>query len=174
MTTTRTRRDFKALEERRLEGASLLRKGVRKAEVARRLGVSRQSVGRWAEALEKAGRQSLRRAKRAGRPARLGTRELRSLERALKAGPEAHGYATGLWTLARVGKLIETRFGARLSQTRVWQILRTLRWSCQRPVGRARERDEAAIRRWKRRDWPRIKKKPPPKAAPSSSWTSPV
>jgi transposase len=73
-----------------------------------------------------------------------------------------------------VGKLIETRLGVRLSQTRVWQILRTLRWSCQRPVGKARERDEAAIRRWKRRDWPRIKKTLPPKAAPSSLWTSPV
>jgi transposase len=159
MATARTRRDFKALEQRRLEGARLLREGLRKAEVARRLGVSRQSVGRWAKTLNKHGRQGLRRAKRAGRPARLGARELRSLERALKAGPEAQGYATGLWTLARVAKLIETRFGVRLSQTRVWQLLRGLRWSCQRPVGRARERDEAGIRRWKRRDWPRIKKK---------------
>ena len=38
------KRDFKALEQRRLKGAKLLDQGVAPAEVARRLGVKRQSV----------------------------------------------------------------------------------------------------------------------------------
>jgi hypothetical protein len=42
----------------------------------------------------------------------------------------------------------------------------SLGWSCQRPTGRARQRDEAAIRRWKQVRWPQIKKKPSRSAEP--------
>ena len=42
------KRKLKLLEYRRLQGARLLMKGVPKAEVARQLGVSRQSVQNWA------------------------------------------------------------------------------------------------------------------------------
>lgn len=166
------RRDFDALEQRRREAATLLRQGLRPAEVARRLGVSRQSVSRWTQTLAAHGRKGLRRAGRVGRAPRLMPADLTRIERALKAGPEAQGYATGLWNLPRVAKLIETDCGVRFGKTRVWQLLRALGWSCQRPTGQARERDEAAIRRWKRVEWPRLKKTPPPKAARSSLSTS--
>ncbi|WP_447979454.1 winged helix-turn-helix domain-containing protein [Candidatus Nitrospira bockiana] len=165
-------RDFDALEQRRREAAILLRQGVRPAEVARRLRVTRQSVSRWKAMVRENGRAGLRRAKRAGRPPTLTTADLKRVERALKAGPETQGYATGLWNLPRVAKLVERECGVRFGKTRVWQLLRALGWSCQRPTGQARERDEAAIRRWKRVEWPRLKKTLPPKAAPSSSSTS--
>ena len=165
-------RDFEALEQRRRDAATLLRQGVWPAEVARRLGVSRQSVSRWAKTAAEHGRHGLRRAGRVGRPPRLTLADLRRVVRALKAGPEAQGYVTGLWTLPRVAKLVETECGVRFGKTRVWQLLRALGWSCQRPTGQARERDEAAIRRWKRVEWPRLKKTLPPKAARSSSSTS--
>lgn len=161
-------RDFDAMERRRFEAARLLKQGVWPAEVARRLGVSRQSVHRWQQSLAQQGRRGLRQVGRAGRPPKLTEADLRSLKQALTAGPDAHGYATGLWTLKRVAALIETQCGVRYSQARVWQLLRALGWSCQRPTGQARQRDEAAIRRWKRTEWPRVKQTPPPKAAPSS------
>jgi hypothetical protein len=37
------------------------------------------------------------------------------------------------------------------------------------PIGRARERNEAAIRDWKENIWPALKKKPKKRAASSSS-----
>lgn len=166
------RRDVNALEQRRREATTLLRQGVRPAEVARRVGVTRQSVSRWQAALREQGRAGLRRAKRLGRRPTLTAADLAQVERALQAGPEAHGYATGLWTLARVGKLIEKECGVRYSKPWVWQLLGRLGWSCQRPTGQARERDAAAIRRWNRTEWPRLKKPPRPKAARSSSSTS--
>jgi transposase len=46
----------------------------------------------------------------------------------------------------------------------VYRLLQKLGWSCQRPVGQALERDERAIRRWKRQRWPDIKKKRSAKA----------
>jgi transposase len=44
-------------------------------------------------------------------------------------------------------KLIEDQCGVRYHETHVWRILRQLGWSCQRPTGRALERDEEAMQR---------------------------
>ncbi|HKM99759.1 MAG TPA: winged helix-turn-helix domain-containing protein, partial [Candidatus Binataceae bacterium] len=75
--------------------------------------------------------------------------QLKQIEHALKRGPEALGYATGVWTASRVRELIEERCGVRYHQAHVWRILRQLGWSCQPPSGRALERDEQAIGHWK-------------------------
>lgn len=164
-------RDFHVLERRRLAGAKLLARGVSQAEVARRVGVHRQSVHRWAQQLAARGRAGLKHPGRAGRKPRLDGADLRQIERALKRGPEAVGYRTTLWTTARVAELIEQECGVRFHPGHVWRILRQLRWSCQRPVGRARERDEQAITYWKKVRWPTVKKTPRARAEPSSSST---
>ena len=165
------RRDFEALERRRMEAARLLRQGLSQSEVARAVGVHRQSVSRWARELDESGMRGLRKAGCTGRPAKLSPAQLRELERALRRGPEAFGYASGLWTAARVRDLIEERAGVRYHEDHVWRILRKLNWTCQRPVGKALERDEQAIRQWKKYRWPQIKKKPSRRGAPSSSST---
>ncbi len=89
----------------------------------------------------------------------------------LKRGPEDLGYESSLWTANRVAHLIEHECEVRYHPGHVWRILRQLGWSCQRPVGRALERDEKAIRRWKKQRWPEIKKKPEKRAGSSSSST---
>src|SRR6202007_463461 len=142
------RRDFAALERRRMEAARLLSKGLSQSEVARAVGVHRQSVSRWTRELEQSGGRGLRPAKHTGRAPNLTSAHLRNLESALKRGPEAFGFASGLWTAARVRDLIEYRTGVRYHEDHVWRILRRLKWSCKRPSGRALERDEEAIRRW--------------------------
>jgi transposase len=78
---------------------------------------------------------------------------------------------TAVWTLPRVAKLIEQRTGQSYHPGHVWRVLRGLGFSCQQPTRRAIERDEVAIARWKRVDWPRLKKKPGRKGGPSSSST---
>jgi transposase len=165
------RRDFDALEERRMKAAKLLRDGLSEAEVARRVGAHRQSVNRWVRDLKESGLRGLKKAGRAGRKPRLAPQDLRGIERGLKRGPEALGYEAGLWTTGRIGELIFLETGVRFSNSHVWNILRRLGWSCQRPVGRALERDEDAIQRWKKERWPQLKKKPATGATPSSSST---
>jgi len=102
------KRDFKALESRRLRAAQLLKRGLSQAEVARRVGVHRQSVSRWRKAEGRAGWKA---AGRAGRKPRLSPADLQRLERGLKQGPQALGYATQLWTARRVVELIERTWG---------------------------------------------------------------
>ena len=154
------KRNFEALEKRRMKAARLLEKGIHEAEVARRVGAHRQSVNRWAKQLEESGIAGLKKAGRAGRKPRLSEKELENIRDALERGPEALGYETGLWTAWRVADLIERECGVQYHPGHVWKILKQLGWSCQRPTGRALERDEEAIRRWKKKRWPELKKKP--------------
>jgi transposase len=93
---------------------------------------------------------------------------LKRIERALKRGPGALGYDTELWTTDRVTALIEEETGVRYHPGHVWKILRKMGWSCQRPTGRARERDEKVIAHWEKVRWPEVKKTPSAKAEPSS------
>lgn len=165
------RRDFVGLERRRMQAAKLLEQGLSEAEVARRVGAHRQSVNRWAQQLKQSGRAGLKKAGRAGRKPRLGRSELAQVEAGLQRGPQALGYETQLWTAPRVADLIEQLCGVRYHPSHVWRILGRLGWSCQRPAGRALERDEKAIWRWKRYRWPQLKKKPAGRAKPSSSST---
>ena len=76
----------------------------------------------------------------------LNQAQLDELEQLLVAGPEAHGFPTPLWTCPRVARLIRDRFGVDYHEGHVWKLLRALNWSPQRPVGKARERNEEAIR----------------------------
>jgi transposase len=169
------KRDFEVLEKRRMKAMGLLeRNDLNQSEVARRLQVCRQTVSRWVDKFRDGGEEALRKAGRAGRKPELTDADRGRLEDLLLQGPEKLGYETPLWTCARVAHLIADEFGVAYHPGHVWKILDDLGWSCQRPVGRARERNEEAIRRWRRVGWPAIKKKPKKKGARSSSSTKAV
>ena len=121
-------------------------------------GVSWQVSYRWKDAWQQGGVAALASKGRAGRKAKLGSRATQTLLEALLEGPAAHGYKTQLWTLPRVAALIEELTGVRYHPGHVWRVLGSLGFSCQRPERRAIERDEPAIRQWKRVGWPGIKK----------------
>lgn len=145
----RDRESLKELEQRRRLAAELLRRGVRPAEVARWVDSSRQSVMRWSQLLEHDGLRGLRRASRIGRPPVLTDRQLDQLARRLKAGSLAAGYVTEMWTLQRIGALIQREFRARLSASSVWRTLQRMGWSLQRPASRAGQQIPTAVMRWK-------------------------
>ena len=131
------KRDFGELERRRMAAAKLLEQGLSQAEVARRLGVHRQSVIRWARQLDKSGPSGLKKAARAGRKPKLGSADLDKIAAVLKRGPQAAGYDMGTWTAPRVAKLIEQLCGVSYHPAHVWRILAKLGWSLSRPVAQA-------------------------------------
>ncbi len=164
------KRDLETIEARRIEGARLLKRKVPQAEVARRLGVSRQAVSVWARALAQANGAVVKlKARPLGRPKQLTASQCASLRRLLLKGALAAGFPTELWTVKRVRALIQREFGVKYSNTGGWELLRSLGFTPQKPEKRALQRDEQAIAQWKRKSWPALKKKPAAKAAPSSS-----
>src|SRR5207237_7920425 len=132
----RPRRDFAAMEERRMRAADLFEQGVIPAEIARQVGVSHQIVSDWRAAWRRSGRDGLRAAGRAGRLPKLSHDQLALVEVELAKGAEANGYANDLWTLKRVAEVIERVTGVSYHPARVWSLLRQgLNWSGQRTAG---------------------------------------
>jgi transposase len=158
-------RDFEALEKRRFQAIRLFEQGRNQSEIARRVKVVRQTVARWVQQYRARGTSALQKAGRAGRKPRLSEKQRHQLRKLLLAGPERLGYETPLWTCPRVAHLIEQQFGVHYHEGHVWKLLVGLGWSPQRPVGRARERNEEQVRHWKKKGWPALKKKPSGKGA---------
>jgi len=151
----------KQLERRRHRALQLVQEGLTLAAVARRIGCSVSSVHLWRAAVRRHGPAALAAKPVPGRPPKLTPAQRRRLLRVLTQGAPASGYATDLWTTRRVAEVIWRTFRVRYHPNHVWRLLTGLGWSCQKPERRARERDEAAIARWKRGRWPYIKNRAP-------------
>lgn len=135
--------------------------GASNAEIARAVGVCAESVRRWRRVWEEGGVSALRRRAATGRPPKLDDAQVETVRAALMRGAQAHGFEADLWTLERVGAVVERATGVALSRASVWRLLTGwLGWSLQRPERRAVERDESEIARWIAHEWPRIKKGP--------------
>jgi transposase len=107
----RRRSDHVSEQQRRVGAATLFRKGYSQAQVARELGVSRQTASRWAVAWDAGGKTALAGAGRTGRRCRLSGDYCSRLEAILLAGALAQDYETDLWTLRRIAQIIRREFG---------------------------------------------------------------
>ena len=150
---------------RRIRAGRMLLAGKTPAEAAAAVGVARQTAYTWKAVLKGGGIDALRNMPTRGRPARLDDEQLQALASVLLQSPTEHGFGSELWTLKRIGSLIEQRYDVKFSQTQVWRILGTLGFSAQKPDRRAIERNEEAVQVWKRKTWPALKKKPNDRAA---------
>ena len=142
----------------------MLQKGKGCAEVALAVGVARQTVYTWKALLNEGGIDALRAVPEPGRPGALDAGQLAAVRTAILQSPTSRGFGTELWTLKRVGAVIERLHGVRFSQSHVWRILCALGFSPQKPEKRAIERNADAVLAWRRRTWPALKKKPSEKA----------
>jgi transposase len=167
-------RERDRLEARRLHAAALFAAGVRQAEVARQLEVSAQAVSVWRRRWQEGGSEALYSRGPSGPTPRLTDQQLAAVEQALLEGAQVHGFVGELWTLDRIVIVIERLTGVQHHPAWVWALLRhRLGWSVQRPRRRAAERDQAAIDRWVKEDWPRILQTPNGAEPVWSSSTSP-
>jgi transposase len=146
--------------KKRIRAARLLQRGKTPAQIAREVGVARQTVYTWKALFDEGGIDALRDVRLRGRPARLDANQLEALRRALLDKPTDHGFGTDLWTLKRVGVVIKRLHGVKYSATQIWRILGALGFSPQKPDKRALERNEDVVQHWKRNTWPALKKKP--------------
>lgn len=93
--------------KRRVRAGRMLLTSKTPAQVALAVGVARQTVYTWKALLDEGGIDALRAMPTRGRPARLDDAQLQALARALLDKPTEYGFGTELWTLKRVGVLID-------------------------------------------------------------------
>jgi transposase len=143
------------LERRRYRAVEAVEQGERVKDVARILGVASSSVYRWMQMAQEADGLAAR--PHPGPTPRLSPQQQQQLEALLCQGAEAHGWPNRLWTTQRIADLVQRHFGVSWHHDHVGRFLRQrLDWTPQKPRRRARERDEAAILRWKHRQFPQI------------------
>jgi transposase len=103
-------------EERRLEAGRLLQAGhLSHTDIARRLGVSRMAVSKWARQLRQhhGDPASLHARPIPGRPSRLSAEQWQRVLAVLKEGALKVGFDTERWTLLRIRAVILVAFGVR-------------------------------------------------------------
>ena len=148
------------LEQRRQLAVARVAEGYSQAEVAAFLGVHRSTVSRWVCTARDHGAGALAPKPTPGRPPKLTARQEKTVLGWVGKSPTRFGFASDLWTSRRLATLIEQRLGVRFNSNYLVEWLRLREHTPQKPAQPAKERDEAAIARWRQEDWPRLQKKP--------------
>jgi len=147
-------------EGRRLRALELKEQGWKQSEIAEALGVTEGAVSQWMKRAREEGVQALRHKPPPGAPSRLSDQQRARLPELLAQGAQAHGFRGELWTCERVAVVIRREFGVSYHPAHVSRVVRALGLSLQKPMRRANQRDEQAIRHWKEQRWPELKKVP--------------
>jgi transposase len=156
-------------EARRLQAWLLKQKGWPQRQIAEALGVSEGAVSQWMQRARDRGPEALRHRPHPGAPRRLSPEQLAHLPDLLHRGAEAYGFRGQVWTRGRIGAVIQLEFGVSYHPVHVGRLLKALRWSPQKPARRARQRNEAAIARWRQETWPAINRGRTPSSKASFS-----
>ncbi|MCZ7583796.1 MAG: IS630 family transposase [Deltaproteobacteria bacterium] len=145
-------------DRRRKSAGPFSTKGNNLHETARLVRCDPSSVLRWRDQRAVEGESVFEVKRASGRPRKLTEKQRSRLTTMLLKGAMKHGYPTDLWTTQRIADLIEKRFGVSYHRDHIGRLMASLGWSHQKPDRRAKERDNAAIERWTREEWPRVKK----------------
>jgi transposase len=133
--------------------------GLSPDEVADFLGVDVSSVNRWLRSFRRHGWAGLAAGPPCGRPGKLTRTQEKVVLRWLADSPTEFGFATDLWSAARVAEMIRLEWGVEFNARYLPRWLKVRGYSCQKPERVPRERNEEALAAWVASDWPRLKKK---------------
>ena len=133
--------------------------GESAADVTRSFGLGNKTIFTWLKIAREKGIDALSPKARSGRNRLLSQREEQEVKHWVIGGdPRQHGFDFGLWTRQIVSELINENFGIEMSLSGVGKLLRRLGLSPQKPLRRAYERDEEAVKTWITEVYPRVKK----------------
>jgi transposase len=161
-------RDFRKLApatqaELRRIAVAMVRAGKTRIEAAATVGVNRRFVGRWVTAAARCGEAALaggRRGRRPGEQKALSAAQEDRLRVLIARGcPDQYGLSFALWTRQAVRALIARESGVWLSLSVVGDYLRGWGFTAQRPMRRASERRDEAVRAWLESTYPEIAQK---------------
>lgn len=151
--------DHKTLEQIRIRAVQAVQEGSHPDEVVKALGLGRRCIYNWLAAYRAGGLGQLKARKLFGRPMKLSPAQVAWLYRTVAGStPLQHRFEFALWTLRLVQWLIYDEWKIKLSRSSIHRLMRQLGLSCQRPLERAYERDPNRVERWKKEEFPAIRK----------------
>ena len=141
--------------------------GWKQKDIAAALGVTEGAVSQWLKKGKEQGAEALRHQPAPGATPKLTAEQRAQLPALLNQGAEVFGFRGQVWTTQRVAQMILQQFGVSYHPAHCSRVLRSLKYSQQKPIQKATQRDEAGIERWKEHRWDELKKKPKRKNGPS-------
>jgi transposase len=149
-----------ALEVLRERAVAMHEAGNTQLAIASVLGLHKNTVHRWLKGWRVAGAAALKAKKRGRRHEAkrlLDASQAAEVQRLMTEHcPDQLGLPFALWGREAVRDLAQARFGVRLALRTVSDYLRRWRFTPQRPVKRALERQDAAIQAWLTAHCPKI------------------
>jgi transposase len=161
MSRSTTREPATWREGRRQRAWELSQSGWRQRQIATALGVSEGAVSQWLAQARHAGPAALKHRPRPGRPPRLSPEQQAQVPALLRQGATAFGFRGERWTRQRVAEVLRRAFGVTYHPAHISRLLDRWGWSWQKPMRRARQRDEAAIAAWREKRYPALAKRGP-------------
>jgi transposase len=150
--------DHATLEALRIRAVLSIQDGESPEVVARSLRIGRRTMYGWLAQYRRGGWGALKAKPLFGRPPKLNARAMQWVYKTVTAkNPLQLKFEFALWTRDMVAKLIKDKFGVTLSANSVGRLLAQLGITCQKPLHRAQERDEALVKQWLNKKYPRIK-----------------
>ncbi|EFH83043.1 helix-turn-helix domain-containing protein [Ktedonobacter racemifer] len=136
-------------EERRMQAWKLHKKGWKQKDIAEALGVTEGAVSQWFKKAREQGVEALKHKSPPGAIPKWSKEQQAQFPALLELGAEAFGFRGQVWTTARVAQMIQQQFGVKYHPAHCSLLLRNLKYSQQKPIKKATQRDEDAIRTWK-------------------------
>ena len=146
-------------EGRRLRAWELFDRGWSQRQIAQALGVSEGAVSQWLAHARQAGVTALRSRPHPGPQPRLSPEQAARVRDLLRQGAPACGFSGDRWTQKRVREVILREWGVTYHPAHISRLLHQWGWSRQKPVRRARQRDEVAVQQWRQKRYPALAKR---------------
>lgn len=151
--------DHQTLETMSFRAIAAYRDGVSVSQIAKTYGLHRGSVSRWLTRNRREGKTALQSRAISGRPRKLDCRSYgREILRIVKHSAMDYGYENPLWNCRRIRRTVERELGIRMAVSSIWEALKRLNLSAQKPERRALEQDPVRRKHWIKEELPRIKK----------------
>ena len=133
--------------------------GERPCDITEAYGLSEKVIFKWIKKAKDLGLDSLAPLPRSGRNRALTNNEEQEVrDWIIGNDPRQYGFDFGLWTRKIVANLIEHRLGVIMSVNSVGRLLHRQGLTPQKPLRRAYERDEEAVKKWEHDVYPKVVK----------------
>src|ERR1700716_232958 len=146
------------LEDMRRRAVMAVQAGQSPEVVGKAFGLNRTTIYDWLAQSRGGGGGALKPKPLLGRPPKLDGKKLKWIYNTVtQKNPLQLKFAFALWTREMVATLIKDKFDISLSLVSVGRLLAQLGITCQKPLHRALERDEALVQQWLKQKYPRIR-----------------